>query len=137
MNEAQTVPTFTFKLRHLRFGNALWFDVWENGLHYQVTVGDTSHRHSEDWMSGLTDEQYRRDVVGRENLISLFNTSAPSKELVDAFNAWREKLHAELLDRVCSQPDRYGVIAQDDPIRKPYPVVHAASYEIGVGWVRT
>lgn len=136
MTQANSVPAFRFRQR-LRFAGQWEHDVWENGRHYRVIVGDSSHRHLRDWMSGLTDEEYLRDVVGRENLISCVNQSAPSAALVDAFNAWRQELYTERLNRLCSQPERYGVIKQDDPVREPYPVVHAARYEPGVGWVRT
>nr|WP_314561300.1 hypothetical protein [uncultured Pseudomonas sp.] len=136
MTQAHPVSAFRFKQR-VRFAGQWEHDVWENGRHYRVIVGDSSHRHLRDWMSGLTDEEYLRDVVGRENLISCLNQSAPSAALVDAFNAWRQELHTEHLNRLCSQPERYGVIEQDDPVREPYPIVHAARYEPGAGWVRT
>jgi len=136
MTQADSVPAFRFKQR-ARFAGQWEHDVWENGQHYLVIVGDNSHRHLRDWMTGLTDEQYLRDVVGRENLISCLNQSAPSAALVDAFNAWRQELYTERLNRLCGQPERYGVIEQDDPVREPYPIVHAARYELGIGWVRT
>jgi len=136
MTQANSVPAFRFKQR-LSFAGQWEHDVWENGRHYRVIVGDSSHRHLRDLMSGLTDEEYLRDVVGRENLIGCLNQCAPSAALVEAFNAWRQELYTERLNRLCSQPERYGVIEQDDPVRKPYPVVHAARYEPGVGWVRT
>ncbi|MGF7243832.1 hypothetical protein ABIC11_004288 [Pseudomonas oryzihabitans] len=136
MTQADSVPAFRFKQR-ARFAGRWEHEVWENGRHYQVIVGDNSHRHLRDWMSGLTDEQYLRDVVGRENLISCLNQSAPSAALVYAFNAWRQELYTERLNRLCSQPERYGVFEQDDAVREPYPIVHAARYEPGIGWVRT
>lgn len=57
-------------------------------------------------------------------------------ETVAAFNAWRAAEHAEHIAKLEAEPHSYGVIAADDPIRKPPMVAVGGHYMIGTGWIK-
>ncbi|WP_095158165.1 hypothetical protein [Pseudomonas sp. Irchel 3E13] len=130
---SSTQIKFAQRLRY----NGVWVhDVWVDGEYFQIEVGDDSYSGKRDLFSGLSDEEYERDVVGRTNTVTLMDRTAPHEVLVAAFNQWRSKLHAERVQRLRSQPERFGVISEDDPSIQPYPEIVPVRYEQGQGWVR-
>lgn len=55
-----------------------------------------------------------------------------SPELVEAFNRWHAGEHAAMVKKFRDNPDRYGVIADDDPLLAPPCPVYGGAY-IGSG----
>lgn len=110
-------------------------DCWADHAYFQVTVGDASYEGLRASFNG-TPAEFERDYVGRLNTITMVNMGAPSRELVVAFNRWRQEKHQERVDRILSQPERYGVIEKNDPFLATPSIVVPAHYEQGVGWIR-
>ncbi len=123
--------------QRLRFNGVWVHDVWVDGQYFQIEIGDDSFKGRRELFSGMSDEEFERDVVGRTNTMAMMDRTAPPEALVTAFNQWRKELHAERVNRLRSQPERYGTISDDDPFIQPYPDVVAAHYELGQGWVKT
>ncbi len=132
----QTIPETKYKFaERLRYGGVWEHDCWHNGRFFKVYLGDESFESLRPYYNG-TPLEFESDVASRLNLLSLSNQEAASKELVDAFNIWRAEKHAERVNRILSQPDRYGVIEPSDPFLKAPPVVYPGYYKQGVGWVK-
>ncbi|RJX72648.1 hypothetical protein [Pseudomonas sp. LS-2] len=126
---------YRFQAR-LKFNGCWEHHVWVNGSIQVAIVGDDSYLGKRFMFSGLNDVEFARDIIGRVGTITLESNAVPSDEMVAAFNEWRMTCHAERVNRLKSQPDRYGVIEDDDPTIAPFPVVVPAVYEAGEGWVR-
>lgn len=102
-------------------------------------------------ISSYSDAEWERDVVGSINLLADAYGGRPvPRDLVDAFNEWRQaayELHRRQID---AQPDRYGIVDwEKDPVFKRPPIVRGARYlvrwekpgsdqwkhgAIGLGW---
>lgn len=123
--------------QRLRFNGVWVHDVWVDGQYFQIEIGDDSFKGRREFFSGMSDVEFERDVVGRLNTVTMMDRSAPPEPLVTAFNQWRKEVHAERVERLRSQPERYGTISEGDPCMQPYPDVVAARYELGQGWVKT
>lgn len=76
-------------------------------------------------------------MIGRRDTISFTDNTVVPDELVLAFNEWRHLAHVERVQRLTTQPERYGVIPPNDPILLPFPTVVPVVYLQGAGWVRT
>lgn len=122
--------------QRLRFNGVWVHDVWVDGQYFQIEIGDDSFKGRRVFFSGMSDVEFERDVVGRTNTMTMMDRSAPPESLVTAFNQWRKEVHAERVERLRSQPERYGAIREDDPCIQPYPDVVATRYEPGQGWVK-
>lgn len=61
---------------------------------------------------------------------TLWSYAMPT-DTVAAFNAWRAAEHAERIAEIKRQPERYGVLADDDPILQPPMVARAGDYVFG------
>jgi hypothetical protein len=57
-------------------------------------------------------------------------------ETVAAFNAWRFAEQRRRIADIESQPHRYGILADGDPIRKPPLHADSGYYVCGKGWTR-
>jgi len=123
--------------QRLRFNGVWVHDVWVDGQYFQIEVGDDSYKGRREFFSGMSDVEFERDIVGRTNTVTMMDRTAPPEALVASFNQWRTEFYAERVNRLRSQPERYGDIADDDPLIQPYPDVVAARYELGHGWVKT
>ena len=61
---------------------------------------------------------------------------AVPRETVEAFNAWRAAEHAERVAKLRGDTDRYGIIADNDPILKaPIPAKHGEYVHGEYRWV--
>lgn len=56
-------------------------------------------------------------------------------ETLAAFNEWRAAEHARHIAALESQPERYGIIAPNDPLRNPPMVAKRGRYIAGTGWL--
>lgn len=63
-----------------------------------------------------TDDDWQRQIVAGVNLLRRGDGKPVSQALCDAFNAWREAAHAEHCLHILAHPDRYGIVAADDPL---------------------
>ncbi|KGT73712.1 hypothetical protein MA20_42965 [Bradyrhizobium japonicum] len=55
-------------------------------------------------------------------------------DIVAAFNAWRAAEHMAQMAKLDAAPERYGIIAADDELRRPPMIARAASYDVATGW---
>lgn len=124
---------FKFSER-LRYNGVWTHDCWADHAYFQVEVGDSCYESLRPYYNG-TPAEFERDYVGRLDTITTIHHTVPSRELVVAFNRWRQEKHQERVERILSQPDRYGVMDRNDPFLAAPAVVVPAHYEVGTGWV--
>jgi hypothetical protein len=122
---------FAERLRY----NGVWIhDCWADHNYFQVEVGESNFENLRPLYNG-TPVEFERDIVGRLNTITTDSMGAPSRELVVAFNRWRQDKHSERVARILNTPELYGVIDRNDPFLAPPAVVVPAHYEQGKGWI--
>jgi len=129
-------PNIRFR-QGLRYHGTWEHDCWIDGKQLKLVVGDNSYEGRREYFSGLNDEEFVRDVIGRRDTICFMDNTVVPDELVLAFNEWRHLAHVERVQRLTTQPERYGVIPPSDPILLPFPTVMPVVYQQGAGWVRT
>ena len=129
-------PNIRFR-QGLRYHGTWEHDCWIDGKQHKLVVGDNSYDGRREYFSGLSDEEFVRDVVGRRDTICFTDNNVVPDELVVAFNEWRRVVHVERVLRLTSQPERYGVIHPNDPSLLPFPTVVPVVYRQGAGWIRT
>jgi hypothetical protein len=120
----------------------VWKCSYMGTVWYQVTDATGTYkaalRHSvgEYELSIANGDIVRRDMKAGIGLLvrDCNGATAVPAETVAAFNAWRMAEHTEQMARLDSQPERYGVIAPDDEMRRPPMTARAAVYVIGPGW---
>lgn len=89
---------------------------------------------SEYELSIANGDEVRRDMRGGIGLLVRGVEPIPAAT-VAAFNAWRLAEHTRQIAQIDAQPDRYGVLAPDDSLRRPPMVARAAEYVTGRGWI--
>jgi hypothetical protein len=87
---------------------------------YELSIANGDHVRSE-WKSS----------VGILRCFSSANNFEARPEIVDAFNEWRMEQHLDFIRQIESQPDRYGFLAPDDPLRNPPPLARGGRYVMG------
>ncbi len=80
-----------------------------------------------DWKSSIGILR-RRNCIRRAD--GSYSFEVPP-ETVDAFNAWCLQRYRESMAHLESQPERYGFIPPDDPIRKPPILARGGDYRFG------
>ena len=117
-----------------------WFYVTdETGATYELAL----RRDAPDYeLAGANGDDCRRDILASVGLLRRSYTSTGrhgevTRETLDAFNAWRLAEHLAHVAQLDSQPERYGVIPADDPLRAPPLVAWRGFYVIGEGWKRS
>lgn len=116
---------------------AVDYEVIDETEVYRVTVREEAGVYLRSIYNG-TPEEFERDVVGEVGLIHRHaDVEVPIPGgTVEAFNRWRFDSHQLSLDQMDAQPERFGVISADDPLRKPPVTVIGGHYALGRGWVR-
>jgi hypothetical protein len=120
--------------------SCIWeHDCWDNapgGGYFKLFVGSNAGlEHLRETYNG-TPAQFQRDVVQRLDTIVADHNMPVSRELLAGFNRWRFQVHEERVERILSQPDRYGITDRNDPFLRGPSIVVPAVYQLGVGWVR-
>ena len=128
-------PNIRFR-QGLRYHGTWEHDCWIDGKQRKLVVGDNSYDGRREYFSGLSDEEFVRDVVGRRDTICFTDNNVVPDELVVAFNEWRHVVHVERVLSLTSQPERYGVIHPNDPSLLPFPTVVPVVYRQSAGWIR-
>lgn len=117
-----------------------WFEVSDETGTYELELRRAAEPYE---LAGANGDDCRRDMLAS---IGLLRTSRcgdrarlfeVSRATLDAFNAWRLAEHREHMARLDAQPDRYGFIAANDPLRQPPLVAWRGFYVIGPGWQRS
>lgn len=77
----------------------------------------------------------RRDMQQAIGLLVRNSHEPIPAATIDAFNEWRLADHVAAFATIDADPERYGVIAADDPLRQPPMIAKAGRYIIGQGWI--
>ena len=107
-----------------------------NNRHHEVVIGTASCDKLKGTYNG-TQEDFERDCGSRVGTASYADQTAPEPEVVAYLNKYLQHSHAERVERLRSNPDRFGVIENDDPVLVAPPILTPAYYQQGVGWVKT
>lgn len=107
---------------------------WFNHRFHQVVVGTGNCEKLRDVYNGST-EDFERDCVSRIGTASYEDQSAPADDVVAFLNQWRQVNHRDRNERFMSQPERYGVITEEELEPAP-PVLVPAFYKHGEGWMK-
>ncbi|EMG2119490.1 hypothetical protein IPC1147_33620 [Pseudomonas aeruginosa] len=108
---------------------------WFNNRRHEVLIGSANCEKLRDAYNGST-RDFERDCVSRVGTASYENQEAPTPEVVAFLNQWRRANHIDMVHRLTSQPERYGLLTEADLAPTPAILV-PAFYEQGVGWVKT
>jgi hypothetical protein len=129
-------PRFAWRVS---FADYIEFEVTDDSGTYRVEMRQRPP--SAYWLKYANGDDVRRDMHADlgllrrcgcgDNPARLFEVSAAT---VDAFNAWRLAEHHAHMARLDAEPDRYGFIPADDPLRAPPLVAWRGFYVIGQGW---
>lgn len=125
-----------------------WKCSWWVGAEFQVYGDGSPYRvelrsRATDWEREhfhINDDHWYNDIVPS---VGILRRSAESwlplkPEVVAAFNAWRLAEHAEFIAKLRAHPERYGTIADYDPIiAAPSLARGGGHYVIGTGWIVT
>jgi hypothetical protein len=119
------------------FMGTIDYEVFGDGETYRIGVRRSASDYERSIFNG-GDQEWQRDVVSAIDLVR--RSSSPSQplspETVAAFNAWLLAEHEASIAKMKAKPERYGFLAEDDPLlRAPRPVI-GARYEVGSGWIR-
>jgi len=121
------------------YQGSIWYNCTEpTGELYELCL----RREAPDYeLAGANGDDCRRDILASVGLLRRSYTGTGrhgevSRATLDAFNRWRLAEHEKRLAQMEAQPHRYGVIAPDDPLRKPPLVAWRGFYVIGQGWQR-
>jgi hypothetical protein len=114
------------------------YEVLGDGPQYKVEIRRSTSEYERSVFNG-TEDEWQRDVLGALGGLRRYHmpTESIPDPVVDAFNDWRAAEHSARMRELRSQPERYGEIAEDDPVFAPPPPVHALVYAPGEGWTTT
>lgn len=123
----------------LNYAGTWEHDCWslspDTPTYFKLFVGSDTYRNLVGRYNG-TPEEFQRDVVGRLDTIVADNNQPVSRELVASFNRWRRDAFEARVERILSQPERYGITDRNDPWFVEPSIVVPAIYVPGEGWVR-
>lgn len=134
MNDNREKPTATFRWK-CSYRGTVWYEVIDQTGRYEVELLRDPAFEDRAHFNG-TEAEWQRDVIGKHNVLvrDYMATSPLPDPTLHAFNAWRRAEHAVHLAQLLAEPDRYGQIADTDPVRTPPPPVSAGYYVVGEGW---
>jgi hypothetical protein len=99
---------------------------------------ETNRAPSQYQLSICNGDTVRRDTLAKVGLLVRVVGYGCDKSIpaatVAAFNAWRLSEHKRHMATLESQPEKYGCIAADDPLRAPPAACPGAHYVSGQGW---
>ena len=108
---------------------------WFNDRRYEVLVGSARCEKLRETYNGSAAD-YHRDCVTRIGTASFENQQAPTAEVVAFLNQWRQANHKARVERMTSQPERYGIVTEEELGPSP-DILVPAHYVQGEGWVKT
>lgn len=114
----------------------VWYRVTGDGNPYDVEVRRLATDHERRIFNG-EEAEWRRDVLGSIDLLRRSGSCdlpIPT-EVVAAFNEWLLAEHEKHVRSIKGHPERYGEIADDDPLLEPPRPVKGARYAVGTGWI--
>lgn len=125
------IPRFAWKVS---FADYVEFEVTDESGTYRVEMRQRPP--SAYWLQHANGDDVRRDMHADLGLLRLSHgfPFEVSRATLDAFNAWRLAEHEDHIRQMEARPDRYGVIAADDPLRQPPLVAWRGFYVSGQGW---
>lgn len=130
-----TAPQYRFRWT-CSFMGQMEYEVIGDGAPYRVEVRREAGAYERSIFNG-DETEWQRDVVAAVDV--LHRVSHPEKPVpagvVEAFNGWLQERHAAHAADIARQPDRYGVLAEDDPILKAPRAVRGGHYVVDRGWV--
>lgn len=109
---------------------------WYGNRRHEIVIGTASCEKLKGVYNGSLDD-FQRDCVTRIGTASYENQTAPEPEVVAYLNQFLQKSHADRIEHLRSNPERYGVIENDDPVLIAPAILAPAYYQQGVGWVKT
>lgn len=112
-----------------------WSQAPDTPTFFKLLVGSNSYQHLAETYNG-TRAEFERDVVARLDTIVGEHNQPVSRELCALFNRWRRESFEARVERILSQPDRYGITSRNDPWFVEPAIVVPAVYVPGEGWVR-
>jgi hypothetical protein len=117
------------------FMDCVDYEVFGDGEKYRVEVRRGTTEYEREHYAG-SEERWQREVIPTINGIRRCGrpTLAIPDAVVDAFNAWRQAEHEEVLASIESNPERYGVLTPDDPLRAPPVAVRGLVLNAENGW---
>lgn len=112
------------------------YEVFGDGPSYRLEVRQEAGAYERSIFNG-TEEDWQRDVVPTINVLRRkhYITQPLDQHVIEAFNAWRASDHQARLGEILAQPERYGELPENDPLRVPPPIVRGGHYETGKGWI--
>lgn len=116
-----------------------WQCSFMGTVYYRVTTAtesfEASIRHSvSDYeLSIANGDDVRRAMLTGIGMLVHRAEPLPA-DIVAAFNAWRAAEHLAQMAKLDAAPERYGIIAPDDELRRPPMIARAASYDRATGW---
>jgi hypothetical protein len=111
-------------LQHVKF--------WFNNRIHQLLVGTENCEKLRETYNG-TREDFERDCGSRIGTVSYEDQSAPSEDVVAFLNQWRQADYRDRVERITSQPERYGLLTEAE--LGPEPVVLVPAFYVqGKGW---
>lgn len=120
------------------FMNVVTYDCTDSTGCYQISLrlGISAYERS---IYNGTPEQYDADCGAIVGWLTAPARPIPP-ETVLAFNEWQAEKFRDAMERMEAQPERYGVIAPDDPIGTPIKAKGAAYWADGwrfepAGWL--
>ncbi|UGY23788.1 hypothetical protein HU675_0038555 [Bradyrhizobium septentrionale] len=132
----RNTPTFRFKCAYM---GCVEYEVCDESGHYLVEIRERSPDAyalsiangdgvRSEWKSSVGILRRASGWSKGENGRYSFEV-AP--DTVDAFNEWRMEEHLAAIAKIEAQPERYGVLTADDPIRRPPPLARGGDYRFG------
>lgn len=111
------------------------YEVIGDGAPYRATVRRRAESYERSIFNG-DEAEWQRDVVAAVGTIHRrvsYETISP--EVVSAFNHWLQAEHALQIAHIKAHPERYGELAEGDPLLNAPVIVTGAHYVVGKGWV--
>ena len=80
-------------------------------------------------ISNYNDADWQSEIVDMLHVLkSCCQNAIITQEWVNAFNEWRQTEHVKFVAKLRADPERYGFIADNDPILAPPPVYGGANW---------
>lgn len=122
----------------LSFMGTVEYEVADDTGTYRAEI---RHSYSDYELSIANGDDVRMHIKESVGILRRHSCASPSDHsfemptaTVAAFNAWRLARHLAFVAKLEAAPERYGVIAEDDPLRKPPMIAKRGRFERG-HWV--
>jgi hypothetical protein len=113
------------------YQGCVWFDFTDSTGRYEVRLRTRLEDYERERLNGPDVIRDEESVIG----YLIRNGQPIPAETVHAFNAWRREEARKWNRKFDDNPDRYGTIAPDDPIRQPtWLAKGSAHWQMPDGW---